>query len=452
MENTTIPSEPYETLPQALLQTVRTLGSGLPPLPSSSSKTSAATHMMTAMTSSHSNILLPSSPSLLVLPTEPSTTTSTTEEQSSSSSTHNQPMIFEVGSLVNVLPRTWAGINKLGGVGRVEEVQHVDTIGPVYSVKYVLDGLRDEDIPAAFVEAYSELNRSSRRSKRSLGQTTKDDDITSPTGGKEKSPFRPHGKENYENEDHHLTSNKAAVTRRGNITLVITAIEGKYNIDQKLAKFLSLFTQVSLSCDFSDTVSHLVVSVDRNNLMRQRTMKYMQALVKGAWIVSTKWIEDSIAAGSILAETDYEVRGNIKAFIEHAPRRARLEHSKRNRKGLFFGYHVLLFGVFPLPGPARSDVEYLLLRCGASVFTNIEQYARAIRDSEEDNGSSSSSQVFAKVIIGSSAEWCPAADVHQALLQTQLPVEENSTIVTAIWLMDCITNYSILPFDNYLIS
>lgn len=106
--------------------------------------------------------------------------------------------IFHKGDLVSVLPRTWSGINKLGGAGKVEHVRAVDTNENVvdisnyfvtnqdqslsvsssmsckeleflaslrfyYRVKFVLDGRVDDDIPAAFVEKYEELSRERRR-------------------------------------------------------------------------------------------------------------------------------------------------------------------------------------------------------------------------------------------------------------------------------------------------
>jgi hypothetical protein len=45
--------------------------------------------------------------------------------------------------------------------------------------------------------------------------------------------------------------------------------------------------------------------------------------VAGCWIVSTKWLKDSIRDKRIMNEVPYEVRGSVKASIADAPRRAR---------------------------------------------------------------------------------------------------------------------------------
>ena len=49
----------------------------------------------------------------------------------------------------------------------------------------------------------------------------------------------------------------------------------------------------------------------------------------GAWILSSDWIAESIKAGTILAEEDFEIIRNSKAHRDNAPRRARLDvHSR----------------------------------------------------------------------------------------------------------------------------
>jgi hypothetical protein len=36
-------------------------------------------------------------------------------------------------------------------------------------------------------------------------------------------------------------------------------------------------------------------------------MKFMQGIMAGLWIISTKWLSDSLVAGTVLTEEDYEV-------------------------------------------------------------------------------------------------------------------------------------------------
>jgi len=77
---------------------------------------------------------------------------------------------WEVGMIVNVRPRTWAGINRPGGQGRVSGVHKDDTTGAVnkVDVKYVLGG-SDKNLELDFVDPVTEEKAQvvdSRRSRR----------------------------------------------------------------------------------------------------------------------------------------------------------------------------------------------------------------------------------------------------------------------------------------------
>jgi hypothetical protein len=59
--------------------------------------------------------------------------------------------LFPVGAIVQVQPRTWPGVNKPGGVGRVVTVHtHVGNAAVQYDVAYVLGG-RERRVDAVFV-------------------------------------------------------------------------------------------------------------------------------------------------------------------------------------------------------------------------------------------------------------------------------------------------------------
>ncbi len=121
--------------------------------------------------------------------------------------------------------------------------------------------------------------------------------------------------------------------------------------------------------------------------------------------------------------------------------------------GLLAGVHVWLFGPFPLPGPAKSDLESLLTRCGAKIHADMYTFVHSTSIAGHHVG---------KVAICSSAEWYRIADFHQALQQHQQQQqhqeeEQHSTqplipLVTAVWLMDCVTNFLCIPVDEYILQ
>ena len=140
--------------------------------------------------------------------------------------------------------------------------------------------------------------------------------------------------------------------------------------------------------------------------------------IAGLWIVSSKWISDSLLAGRVLQEDEYEISKWQKALIDDAPKRARLaiktmnkidnknsiasydyqildikqpssfqinnqfishenskslSDNKESENGLLFSNIVfLLYGSFPNSGPHRQHIAALLLAGQAIVVTSIK--------------------------------------------------------------------------------
>lgn len=148
--------------------------------------------------------------------------------------------------------------------------------------------------------------------------------------------------------------------------------------------------------------------------------------IGGVWIVSSRWISDSISAGRVLDEESYEVARCQKAIVEFAPKRARLNvqaykqnngnkgntcqggiqsnnndtttddkenrginipycNEKDTKKAkpsgsikaastshlLFHNTVFLLHGSFPNSGPTRSQIKELLRSGQATVVSSI---------------------------------------------------------------------------------
>lgn len=282
---------------------------------------------------------------------------------------------LQPGLLVNVLPRTWAGesfscslkvsavnvvmyvgINKLGGIAWIL-LSSEDTEGLYYDVKYVLDSKCEQRVPAAFVEQYKELDRTIRRSKhtktsdhtergaKTLYEEGSNTTTTNSNSSAEKARKRRSSGGESSNTPHKKSSNASTASR---IVLLTSGISSSFHstVDAFVKRFSSVI-EVSSVTRFHSSVTHLVVAVDPDGVLKQRTMKYMQSLMckpsscipfllsdiliglfsAGIWIVSTQWISDSLRNGTILVEEAFEVNQNSKAHIDFAPRRARLDVS-----------------------------------------------------------------------------------------------------------------------------
>ena len=143
-------------------------------------------------------------------------------------------------------------------------------------------------------------------------------------------------------------------------------------------------------------------------------------LTGGLWILSPRWLADSLLADNILSEEGYEVPGYQKAGTAFAPQRARLRvcaalalsprdvgmarsssghviDSTQNRPRntsqnpestvqdpspslLFNGMVFLLYGSFPNSGPPRSDIADLLRRGQGTVVSTIKELLATCSD------------------------------------------------------------------------
>eukprot|EP00562_Extubocellulus_spinifer_P006790 CAMPEP_0178525444 /NCGR_PEP_ID=MMETSP0696-20121128/30184_1 /TAXON_ID=265572 /ORGANISM="Extubocellulus spinifer, Strain CCMP396" /LENGTH=426 /DNA_ID=CAMNT_0020156855 /DNA_START=204 /DNA_END=1484 /DNA_ORIENTATION=- len=75
---------------------------------------------------------------------------------------------FTLNEQVNVESRTWPGINKPGGVGKIVKIHSEGTTIVAVDVKYVLGGT-EKDVELQYVKRHEELNRGGRpRSRRSV--------------------------------------------------------------------------------------------------------------------------------------------------------------------------------------------------------------------------------------------------------------------------------------------
>jgi BRCA1-associated RING domain protein 1 len=58
-----------------------------------------------------------------------------------------------------------------------------------------------------------------------------------------------------------------------------------------------------------------------------RTLNYMKGILMGIWIVSLKWLEDSVEKGFLLEENEYEAKGSSKLPFSNGPYKGRMNFS-----------------------------------------------------------------------------------------------------------------------------
>lgn len=165
-----------------------------------------------------------------------------------------------------------------------------------------------------------------------------------------------------------------------------------------------------------EKATHLVTSVNENG-EAQRKIKYCMALLSNIWILSEKWLSDSIKAKRFLPEADYEIQGD--KFGLGAPRKSRLSKSK-----LFSGMNFFLYGKFT--SPSEEIVKQLLKAGGGIIIPNLSDL-KEMTDTES-------------IVL---------CDKMQNDFQTGSAVIKRFPILTTNWIFDCISNFDIEQYDHY---
>ena len=106
----------------------------------------------------------PRSPMNTVTPMDYATAGEDDEEEDSG------PM-FCVGDIVDVMRRMWAGINRPGGVGRIKEINYDEEEDEYrYSVEYVVNGGRENNIERIYLNKAPDIEDNSKRQRHTRGR------------------------------------------------------------------------------------------------------------------------------------------------------------------------------------------------------------------------------------------------------------------------------------------
>ncbi|GAA27224.2 BRCA1-associated RING domain protein 1, partial [Clonorchis sinensis] len=97
-----------------------------------------------------------------------------------------------------------------------------------------------------------------------------------------------------------------------------------------------------------------------------RTLKFLNAVLLGCWVLTFDWIETCAHVKMRVEEEGFEVTGCSTTPHSDAPRRARLAR-EAGSLGLFHGFRFCFLGDFVYPVPPRSDLVTLARSGGAVV-------------------------------------------------------------------------------------
>ena len=206
-----------------------------------------------------------------------------------------------------------------------------------------------------------------------------------------------------------------------------------------------------LEKEFSASTTHVLASygVARNAasgcppLRCVRTLKFLQGIAKGLWIVSPEWVVESARHRTWVQSIPYEIKAHLPSAASsgtaaahatdgcdkaiYATRRARMRRA-RGEAALFHGVRVRIAGRFKQKG-MRGVVRSLVELAGGSVL-------RGTHSVDEENG--------VVVIRGDAAAIANGIGGYGATSALQQR-DTGSTTVSVEWLIQSISGGRVLP-------
>nr|XP_054767566.1 BRCA1-associated RING domain protein 1-like [Lytechinus pictus] len=188
--------------------------------------------------------------------------------------------------------------------------------------------------------------------------------------------------------------------------------------------------------EFSPDVTHLVAACEEDGRCL-RTMKYMQAVLAGRWVVSSKWISECIKHEERVEEIEFEIPGTSSDPDSNTPRRGR-ENVQKQFPGLFNGCHFFLKGSFKHPTPLKPELIQLIKLGGGTILQR--------QPKPDDDVIQVSTVVPYHARPNSQYASCSYYIVYDHLGKKPPPSVRTQKVCTVpvYWLLDCVSQFTIL--------
>lgn len=172
---------------------------------------------------------------------------------------------------------------------------------------------------------------------------------------------------------------------------------------------------------FISGVTHVIVSTIGEKRAAKITLKFLQGIAYGKWIVSYGWIKDCIEQGKLLDETSYEATTYNNDIIVAGPQKSRLR-----KNDLFENFTFYCIG--PYANVSPSQYQSLLLAIGATVVDSLEALAK---------------KKGLKIIVIQDGVHDDKEIEHWYRTAKAAPISDN-------WIVDCISYYKLIKLESYI--
>ncbi|XP_061185474.1 BRCA1-associated RING domain protein 1-like [Saccostrea echinata] len=189
--------------------------------------------------------------------------------------------------------------------------------------------------------------------------------------------------------------------------------------------------QAKVTEDFSHEVTHIVTSCNKNGLC-PRTMKYLQGVLTGRWIVNMDWVEMCLEYGMKVCEEAFEIPGTSSDPESHSAQKGRVNRQQQ-LPGLFDGCQFYFSGNFEYPTPDKEELIDLVKLGGGHVIQR-----------EPKPGHIPETDLTIPYHAPAGMETCCIFIIHDNNCQFQPIRTPVITSVRASWVMDCISQFKLI--------
>ncbi|KAK9888617.1 hypothetical protein WA026_000846 [Henosepilachna vigintioctopunctata] len=235
---------------------------------------------------------------------------------------------------------------------------------------------------------------------------------------------------NYVTQNSKSTQNKksGSLSQVSNLTRAKPCIAFSRLDKMEIMSISSLCSKKLVSCQnkFGPEVTHMIVSTNKHNRVKDITMKYISAIAAGLWVLDFSWIQECLAQNKIVDEELYEV---LDISGVPSPRISRLS---RLTNPLFKGFKFYVVGPFAKIS-FQELVTVIELLSGTIVHSindllKSEDYTCVIIADESENSENDNSDIYQR--------WL---DTHKLIT-----VDFN-------WISLSVSRYKLLSFKTYLL-
>ncbi|KAJ8917481.1 hypothetical protein NQ315_005530 [Exocentrus adspersus] len=196
-------------------------------------------------------------------------------------------------------------------------------------------------------------------------------------------------------------------------------------LPKEKVKCISQLTSKKLATynpQFDSNVTHMIVTVNERNCVKDYTIKFVSAIAAGIWVLRFDWVEECLSKNRIVPEEPFEV---LDCSGVAGPRTSRL---MRKQNPLFRGYKF--FCAEPIVSTTKREIENILKMLGGKILRHL----RGFLEDDDDIG----------IIIAE-------GHVTQDFEQYERWVEQYKTVTVDLeWLSKCVGQYKVLSIRPYI--